>query len=47
MSLIYRNSYGLPTIANVPKGFSPLAEVWGRGKNRDPLMVSFIHPSDW
>lgn len=40
-------SYGLPTIDDVPSGFTPLAEVWGRGRNRDPLMVSFIHPSDW
>lgn len=40
-------SYGLPTIASVPDGFTPLAEVWGRGKNRDPLMISFNHPSDW
>jgi hypothetical protein len=40
-------SYGLPTMDGVPDGFSPLAEIWGRGKNRDPLMVSFSHPSDW
>lgn len=32
---------------SVPGGFSPLAEVWGKGKNRDPLLVSFVHPSDW
>jgi len=40
-------SYGLPTIDKVADGFTPLAEVWGRGKNRDPLMISFTHPSDW
>ena len=40
-------SFGLPTIDKVPDGFSPLAEVWGKGANRDPLMVSFNHPSDW
>jgi hypothetical protein len=40
-------SFGLPTIDKVPDGFTPLAEVWGKGKNRDPLMVTFNHPSDW
>jgi hypothetical protein len=40
-------SYGLPTIDTVADGFTPLAEVWGRGRNRDPLMISFTHPSDW
>mmetsp|Transcript_24543 Transcript_24543/g.30183 ORF Transcript_24543/g.30183 Transcript_24543/m.30183 type:complete len:289 (+) Transcript_24543:146-1012(+) len=40
-------SYGLPTMEKVADGFTPLAEVWGRGKNRDPLMISFAHPSDW
>jgi len=39
--------YGVPIIDKVPDGFSPLAEVWGRGKNRDPLLVSFCHPVDW
>ncbi len=24
-----------------------MAEVWGKGKNRDPLLVSFLHPVDW
>merc|ERR1719261_143149 len=40
-------SYGLPIITEVPSGFTPLAQVWGRGRNRDPIMVSFNHPSDW
>lgn len=40
-------AYGVPLIANLPDGFSPLAEIWGRGKNRDPLLVSFVHPLDW
>lgn len=40
-------AYGVPPIANLPDGFSPLAEIWGRGKNRDPLLVSFVHPLDW
>lgn len=39
--------YGVPPIAEVPSGFSPLAEIWGKGKNRDPLLVSFLHPVDW
>lgn len=39
--------YGVPTIDKVPDGFTPLAEVWGKGKNRDPLLVSFVHPVDW
>lgn len=39
--------YGVPTIRELPSGFSPLAEIWGIGKNRDPLLVSFVHPIDW
>merc|ERR1712232_1061164 len=39
--------YGVPPIKELPSGFSPLAEVWGIGKNRDPLLVSFVHPVDW
>lgn len=39
--------YGVPPISNLPDGFSPLAEVWGRGANREPLLVSFVHPVDW
>mmetsp|Transcript_14750 Transcript_14750/g.21068 ORF Transcript_14750/g.21068 Transcript_14750/m.21068 type:complete len:287 (+) Transcript_14750:121-981(+) len=39
--------YGLPLIENVPDGFSPLVEVWGRGANREPLLVQFSHPLDW
>jgi len=40
-------AYGLPTIDKLPDGFSPLLEVWGKGKNRDPLLVQFNHPLDW
>lgn len=40
-------SYGLPPMTSVPDGFSPLAEVWGKGRNRDPLMINFAHPIDW
>lgn len=39
--------YGVPQIDKVPDGFSPLAEVWGKGRNRDPLLVSFVFPNDW
>ena len=34
-------------MTSVPDGFSPLAEVWGKGRNRDPIMVNFAHPIDW
>mmetsp|Transcript_32116 Transcript_32116/g.38325 ORF Transcript_32116/g.38325 Transcript_32116/m.38325 type:complete len:295 (-) Transcript_32116:184-1068(-) len=39
--------YGVPVIDKLADGFSPLAEVWGKGKNRDPLLIQFVHPSDW
>ena len=28
-------------------GFTPLLEVWGKGKNRTPLLVNFAYPLDW
>ena len=31
----------------IADGFSPLLEIWGKGKNRDPLLVQFAHPLDW
>ena len=34
-------------MASVPDGFSPLAEIWGKGNNREPLMINFAHPLDW
>ena len=40
-------SYGLPPLGNVPNGFSPLLEIYGRGKNRFPILVSFSHPVTW
>lgn len=40
-------AYGLQTIDKLPDGFSPLLEIWGKGKNRDPLLVQFNHPLDW
>lgn len=38
---------GLPTISKVPDGFSPLVELYGKGRNRTPLLVEFLYPSDW
>jgi len=39
--------YGLPLIQSLPDNFSPLVEIWGKGSNRDPLLVQFSHPIDW
>lgn len=39
--------YGLPPLGPVPDGFSPLLEVYGKGKNRFPILVSFSHPITW
>lgn len=39
--------YGLPSMGRVPDGFSPLLELYGKGKNREPLLVQFLYPSDW
>lgn len=40
-------AYGLPPITNVPKGMKPLLEVYGKGKNRFPLLVQMVHPLTW
>lgn len=40
-------SFGLPGLANVPSGYSALAEIYGKGVNRDPLLVAFGFPIDW
>mmetsp|Transcript_7145 Transcript_7145/g.14609 ORF Transcript_7145/g.14609 Transcript_7145/m.14609 type:complete len:302 (-) Transcript_7145:227-1132(-) len=40
-------SYGLPAITNVPSGMKPLLEVYGKGKNRFPLLVLMTHPFTW
>ena len=42
-----KKSYGLPQIQSIPDNFSPLVEIWGKGSNRDPLLVQFSHPIDW
>lgn len=40
-------SYGLPGLSGMPKSFSALAEIYGKGANRDPLLVAFGFPIDW
>jgi len=40
-------AYGLPGITAVPNGFSALAEIYGKGANRSPLLVAFGFPLDW
>lgn len=44
-------SYGLPPILDVPGGFSPLVEVYGKAagakKERETLLVQFLYPSLW
>jgi hypothetical protein len=39
--------YGLPTLPKVPDGFIPLLEIYGKGRNRTPLLVTFSHPLSW
>jgi len=41
------SSYGLPALAGVPNGYSALAEIYGKGANRNPLLVAFGFPIDW
>jgi hypothetical protein len=36
--------YGLPPVANVPDGFTPLCDIYGKGSNRFPLLITFNHP---
>lgn len=40
-------SYGLPALSNIPNGYSALAEIYGKGANRSPLLVAFGFPLDW
>jgi len=40
-------SYGLAGVTNVPSGYSAVAEIYGKGGNRSPLMVAFGFPLDW
>ena len=40
--------YGLPPLSkSLPNGFSALAEIYGKGANRSPLLVAFGFPLDW
>lgn len=39
--------FGLPTYTSVPDGMIPLAEIWGKGANRFPILVTFAHPLSW
>jgi hypothetical protein len=39
--------FGLAPYDSVPDGFTLLAEIYGKGKNRFPLLVSFAHPLTW
>ena len=41
------HSYGLPGLSNVPNGYSALAEIYGKGANRSPLLVALGFPLDW
>lgn len=40
-------SYGLPGLSGIPNGYSALAEIYGKGANRSPLLVAFGFPLDW
>lgn len=39
--------FGLPPVTTVPDGFQPLLEIYGKGKNRTPLLVTFSYPITW
>mmetsp|Transcript_56565 Transcript_56565/g.63264 ORF Transcript_56565/g.63264 Transcript_56565/m.63264 type:complete len:317 (-) Transcript_56565:133-1083(-) len=39
--------YGLPPITTIASGMKPLLEVYGKGKNRFPLLVLMNHPLTW
>jgi len=40
-------SYGLQPITSIASGMKPLLEVYGKGKNRFPLLVLMNHPLTW
>merc|ERR1712232_1424005 len=40
-------AYGSPQIDIIPDGFTSLLEIYGKGRNRDPLLVQFLYPVDW
>lgn len=39
-------AYGLPGVQAID-GLTPLLDVYGKGGNRFPLLVTFSHPLDW
>ena len=39
--------YGLPAVSKVPDGMTPILEIYGKGKNRFPILVTFNHPLSW
>jgi hypothetical protein len=38
--------FGLPP-ALIPDGLTPVCHIYGTGKNRFPILVTFSHPFDW
>lgn len=38
--------YGLPPVPQID-GLTPLVEIYGKGANRFPLLVTFSYPFDW
>ena len=40
-------AFGLPQIGKVPDGLTPLLEIYGKGKNRFPILVQFNYPVTW
>lgn len=43
----WNDRYGLPPLGPVPNGLTPLIDIWGKGKNRFPLLVLMNHPVTW
>jgi hypothetical protein len=41
------STFGLPGVTNIPDGYVPILEIYGKGKNRSPLLVTFNHPLSW
>ena len=39
--------YGLPTVGKVADGMTPILEIYGKGKNRFPILITFNHPLSW
>lgn len=40
-------AYGLPPVVAPSDGFISLLDIYGKGKNRTPLLVTFNHPLSW